>query len=100
MMGVVAGYPISARFIGDTSLSGRPMGRVLDPLAEMGAAYEASDGKTLFEICSLLAGKHGVGSSRQAISQHLAVLERHLATLVLVPKLLQSLLRWSQSDGA
>ena len=35
----------------------------------------ASDGKTLFEICSLLAGKHGVGSTRQAISQHLAVLE-------------------------
>lgn len=47
MMGVVAGYPISARFIGDTSLSGRPMGRVLDPLADMGATYEASDGKTL-----------------------------------------------------
>ena len=41
---------------------------ILDELA-------ASDGKTLFEICSLLAGKHGVGSSRQAISQHLAVLE-------------------------
>lgn len=35
----------------------------------------ANDGKTLFEICSLLAGKHGVGSTRQAISQHLAVLE-------------------------
>ncbi len=33
------------------------------------------DGKTLFEICSLLEGKHGVGSSRQAISHHLAVLE-------------------------
>ena len=35
----------------------------------------SSDGKTLFEICSLLAGKHGIGSTRQAISQHLAVLE-------------------------
>lgn len=34
-----------------------------------------SDGKTLFEICSLLVAKHGIGSSRQAISQHLAVLE-------------------------
>lgn len=32
-------------------------------------------GKTLFEICSLLAGKHGIGSTRQAISQHLVVLE-------------------------
>jgi DNA-binding transcriptional ArsR family regulator len=41
---------------------------VLDELA-------ASDGKTLFEICSLLAMRHGLGLTRQAISQHLAVLE-------------------------
>ncbi|MEM6557537.1 MAG: 3-phosphoshikimate 1-carboxyvinyltransferase [Pseudomonadota bacterium] len=47
MLGVVAGYPVSARFIGDASLSGRPMGRVLDPLAEMGVGFEASEGKTL-----------------------------------------------------
>ncbi|MEO1553152.1 MAG: 3-phosphoshikimate 1-carboxyvinyltransferase [Pseudomonadota bacterium] len=47
MLGVVAGYPIQARFIGDTSLSGRPMGRVLDPLVDMGVTYQASDGKTL-----------------------------------------------------
>ncbi len=33
------------------------------------------DGQTLFEICTLLAVQHGVGSTRQAISQHLAVLE-------------------------
>ncbi|WP_300010300.1 metalloregulator ArsR/SmtB family transcription factor [Pseudonocardia sp.] len=32
-------------------------------------------GQTLFEICSRLAMKHGLSSSRQAISQHLAVLE-------------------------
>ncbi|MEL6827857.1 MAG: 3-phosphoshikimate 1-carboxyvinyltransferase [Pseudomonadota bacterium] len=47
MLGVVAGYPVSARFIGDASLSGRPMGRVLDPLAKMGVGFEASAGKTL-----------------------------------------------------
>jgi DNA-binding transcriptional ArsR family regulator len=41
---------------------------VLDGLAE-------SDGKTLFEICSVLAMRHGLGLTRQAISQHLAVLE-------------------------
>ena len=34
------------------------------------------DGQTLFEICSRLTMKHGLGSSRQAISQHLDVLER------------------------
>jgi DNA-binding transcriptional ArsR family regulator len=33
------------------------------------------DGQTLFEICSRLAMKHGIGASRQAISQHLDVLE-------------------------
>ena len=33
------------------------------------------DGQTLFEICSRLAVKHGLSSSRQAISQHLDVLE-------------------------
>ena len=33
------------------------------------------DGQTLFEICGRLTMKHGLTSSRQAISQHLAVLE-------------------------
>jgi DNA-binding transcriptional ArsR family regulator len=33
------------------------------------------DGQTLFEVCSRLAMKHGLGLSRQAISQHLEVLE-------------------------
>ena len=33
------------------------------------------NGQTLFELCSRLATKHGLGSSRQAVSQHLAVLE-------------------------
>jgi len=41
---------------------------ILDELA-------ARDGQTLFEICSVLTARHGVGSSRQAISQHLGVLE-------------------------
>lgn len=35
----------------------------------------ARDGQTLFEICSLLATRWGITSTRQAISQHLAVLE-------------------------
>ena len=33
------------------------------------------DDQTLFEICGRLAADHGIGLSRQAISQHLAVLE-------------------------
>ena len=41
---------------------------VLDELA-------TRDGQTLFEICTRLTIRHGIGSTRQAISQHLAVLE-------------------------
>lgn len=32
-------------------------------------------GQTLFELCVRLTSKHGLGSTRQAISQHLDVLE-------------------------
>jgi DNA-binding transcriptional ArsR family regulator len=34
----------------------------------------ARDGQTLFELCGRLATRHGLSSSRQAISQHLEVL--------------------------
>jgi DNA-binding transcriptional ArsR family regulator len=42
---------------------------ILDELAER-------DEQTLFELCARLAAKHRLASSRQAISQHLDVLER------------------------
>ncbi len=32
-------------------------------------------GQTLFELCTRLISKHGLGSTRQAVSQHLDVLE-------------------------
>lgn len=35
----------------------------------------ADDGLTLFDICGRLVNKHANSSTRQAISQHLAVLE-------------------------
>jgi DNA-binding transcriptional ArsR family regulator len=38
-------------------------------------ALQENDGQTLFELCSRLVMKHGLGMSRQAISQHLDVLE-------------------------
>jgi DNA-binding transcriptional ArsR family regulator len=41
---------------------------ILDELVER-------DGQTLFELCGRLTLKHGLGSTRQAISQHLEVLE-------------------------
>jgi 3-phosphoshikimate 1-carboxyvinyltransferase len=36
MMGVIAGHDLTARLVGDASLSRRPMGRVLRPLQRMG----------------------------------------------------------------
>ena len=47
LMGLVASHPITATFVGDASLSGRPMGRVVDPLAQMGADITASPGGRL-----------------------------------------------------
>jgi 3-phosphoshikimate 1-carboxyvinyltransferase len=47
LMGLVASHPISATFIGDASLSRRPMARVSTPLGLMGADITASPGGTL-----------------------------------------------------
>ena len=41
---------------------------ILDELQER-------NGQTLFELCARLISRHGLGSSRQAVSQHLDVLE-------------------------
>jgi DNA-binding transcriptional ArsR family regulator len=41
---------------------------ILDELQER-------DGQTLFELCTRLITRHGLGSTRQAVSQHLEVLE-------------------------
>jgi DNA-binding transcriptional ArsR family regulator len=50
---------------------------ILDELAER-------DGQTLFELCSRLLLRHHIASTRQAISQHLALLEA--ANLVTVKR--------------
>ena len=42
--------------------------KILDELAER-------EGQTLFELCARLATRHRLASSRQAISQHLDVLQ-------------------------
>lgn len=47
LMGLVASHAITATFIGDASLSKRPMARVTGPLGLMGAEFTASPGGTL-----------------------------------------------------
>ncbi|WP_294290281.1 3-phosphoshikimate 1-carboxyvinyltransferase [uncultured Sphingomonas sp.] len=47
LMGLVASHAITATFVGDASLSKRPMGRVIDPLSTMGADITATPGGRL-----------------------------------------------------
>jgi 3-phosphoshikimate 1-carboxyvinyltransferase len=47
LMGLVSSHAITTTFIGDASLSKRPMGRVIEPLSRMGADFTASPGGRL-----------------------------------------------------
>lgn len=47
LMGLTASHPITATFIGDASLSRRPMARVIAPLSMMGADISATSGDRL-----------------------------------------------------
>jgi 3-phosphoshikimate 1-carboxyvinyltransferase len=47
LMGIAATHPITATFIGDASLSRRPMNRVIGPLTRLGADFAASPGGRL-----------------------------------------------------
>jgi 3-phosphoshikimate 1-carboxyvinyltransferase len=46
-MGLMASTKLTARCVGDASLSGRPMGRVTNPLSQFGTTFEASEGNKL-----------------------------------------------------
>jgi 3-phosphoshikimate 1-carboxyvinyltransferase len=47
LMGLIASHAITATFVGDASLSKRPMARVTDPLSLMGASFMSSPGNRL-----------------------------------------------------
>jgi len=47
LMGIVAAHPIAAVFTGDASLRRRPMGRVIEPLRQMGARFAGRAGNCL-----------------------------------------------------
>jgi 3-phosphoshikimate 1-carboxyvinyltransferase len=86
MSGMLAGFPFQATFIGDESLSRRPMKRIIEPLRRFGATIEAREdnylplkieGGSLFPLSFtmpiasaqvkssvLLAGLHARGISR------------------------------------
>jgi 3-phosphoshikimate 1-carboxyvinyltransferase len=55
LMGAAAGQGVGATFVGDASLSSRPMRRVTEPLTRMGVAFEGGDRLPL----TLLPGRVG-----------------------------------------
>jgi 3-phosphoshikimate 1-carboxyvinyltransferase len=44
LSGILAGHPFESSITGDASLSNRPMGRIMQPLRQMGAAIESREG--------------------------------------------------------
>ena len=44
LLGLLAGQAFDSRLVGDSSLSSRPMGRVIEPLSRMGAHIESQQG--------------------------------------------------------
>ena len=44
MAGLLAGQAFDSRLVGDASLTGRPMGRIIKPLSRMGATIGSDDG--------------------------------------------------------
>jgi len=50
LSGLLAGQNFASTLTGDKSLSGRPMRRVTDPLASMGAVIDSDDGKPPLKI--------------------------------------------------
>jgi 3-phosphoshikimate 1-carboxyvinyltransferase len=93
MSGLVAGLPFTSRFDGDESLRKRPMSRVLDLLAQMGATvnFEAKQGCAPFSINGTkLKGKEfnlTVASAQVQTALLLAGLQAEGSTVVTLPEI-------------
>lgn len=91
LMGLVASHAITATFEGDASLSKRPMGRVIEPLSQMGAEIEASEGGrlplTVRGICPAVPVTYRlpVASAQVKSAVLLAGLNTHGTTTVIEP---------------
>ena len=75
MMGILAGQKFDSVLVGDESLSRRPMGRVSEPLSQMGAHIETSNGTAPVKI---------FGRPLRAISYKLPVASAQLKSALLL----------------
>ena len=57
MLGFLGGLNIKANYIGDNSLSARPMTRVLDPLNQLGIKYDSNAGRLPINFINLTPNK-------------------------------------------
>jgi 3-phosphoshikimate 1-carboxyvinyltransferase len=82
MAGLMAGQPFGTTLVGDASLSGRPMGRVIGPLEQMGASIGSNDGKPPLQIAG--------GAALQGIDYTLPVASAQVKSAVLLAGLYAS----------
>ncbi len=76
MAGVLAGQEFDSVLTGDDSLQQRPMGRIMEPLGQMGAEIESADGRAPIKI-------HGV-SPLGSISYELPVASAQIKSCILL----------------
>lgn len=82
MCGVLSGQPFDSTLVGDESLSGRPMNRVIRPLESMGARIGSRDGRPPLEIAG--------GRSLAAIEYEMPVASAQVKSCVLLAGLYAS----------
>jgi 3-phosphoshikimate 1-carboxyvinyltransferase len=84
LSGILAGRPFHSVLTGDSSIARRPMGRVVDPLRQMGARIDGRDGGRLAPLSIR-------GGGLQGIRHELAVASAQVKTALLLAGL--------QADG-
>ncbi|MDC1105012.1 3-phosphoshikimate 1-carboxyvinyltransferase [Candidatus Thioglobus sp.] len=76
MSGILAAQAFDSELVGDESLSKRPMGRVINPLKDMGAVIQSNDGKPPLKITG--------GQSLKGIHYDLPVASAQVKSCVLL----------------
>ena len=92
MIGLISGLGINAKLVGDSSLSKRPMSRVIKPLKEMGAKIHSNEGKSPIEIIesnisSEFEYKMPIASAQVKSSLILASLSSNNSITIIEPKI-------------
>ena len=92
MIGLISGLGINATLVGDSSLSKRPMSRVIKPLKEMGAKIHSNEGKSPIEIIesnisSEFEYKMPIASAQVKSSLILASLSSNNSITIIEPKI-------------